>query len=286
MNRFLIYTNAYKDKDLTVANRIKEYLDKKGATTSIKVLSDNPMDVSAEYRSLPKKVDQNFDCMLVLGGDGTILEASREVRGSNIPLIGVNLGTLGFMTEIEPDSLEESLDALMADKFVIESRMMLNGRLKFEEGFSDEGIALNDIVITRSGSLQINHFELIVNGRHIHTYSADGMIITTPTGSTGYSLSAGGPIISPNAELIMLTPICAHSLAGRSIVFSADDVIEIKIPADRGNVELEVSFDGADRHKISAGDVIRVTKSAKHINMIKINTVSFLDTLRKKMNEV
>ena len=148
-----------------------------------------------------------------------------------------------------------------------------------------EDWALNDIVLSRSGSLQIIRFDIYVNGQFLNSYNADGMIVTTPTGSTGYNLSAGGPLVEPRARLMMLTPICPHSLHQRSIILSPEDVIDIQIPeCRRGGVQtVEVNFDGSHVIPLRTGDRIRVTRSEKVTEFIRLNQISFLDVLHRKM---
>ena len=202
-------------------------------------------------------------------------------------MIGVNMGTLGYMTEVEPENLEEALDKLISGDYEMESRMMLHGSVIKENGECSEEWALNDVVISRSGSLKLIKLDIYVNGRLLCAYNADGMIVTTSTGSTGYSLSAGGPIVNPIAKLIMLTPICAHTLNSRSIILSPEDVIEIRIPSGRqGETQkLEVNFDGAHVVSVETGDRINIRKSDRTTEIIKISKAGFLDVLHKKMSE-
>jgi len=284
MKHFLIYTNRLKDKDLSTTKRICDYLEIKGQRVTVKADGDCRLGNTDE---IPADIPMDVDCMIVLGGDGTVLQAARETKKLHIPIIGVNLGTLGYMTEIEPINLEESLDRLIAGDYEQENRMMLNGRVLFADGRNEEGWALNDIVISRSGSLQIIKFDIYVNGQFLNNYSADGMIVTTPTGSTGYNLSAGGPLIEPRAQLIMLTPICPHSLNQRSIVLSPEDVIEIEIPESREGVPqtVEANFDGSHVIPLCTGDKIRIVRSEKMTEFIQLNQVSFLEVLHKKMKE-
>lgn len=164
---------------------------------------------------------------------------------------------------------------------------MLNGKAFLGGDQTEEGWALNDIVISRSGSLQIIKFNIYVNGQFLHEYNADGMIVTTPTGSTGYNLSAGGPLVEPKAQLITLTPICPHTLNQRSIILSPDDVIEIEIPQGReGRVQtLEANFDGSHVIPLRTGNRIRIVKSEKSTEFILLNKVSFLEVLQRKMAE-
>lgn len=299
MKHFLIYTNRHKDRELTVTERIRAFLQERGQRVSIKAESDRreraqedpgPGDgtnAASEKDTGEWEVPRDVDCMIVLGGDGTMLRAVRETRGLNIPMIGVNLGTLGYMTEIEPAGLEESLERLIAGDYEQESRMMLNGKARFRNGKTGEGWALNDIVISRKGSLQIIRFNIYVNGQFLKDYSADGMIVTTPTGSTGYNLSAGGPLIEPGAKLIMLTPICPHTLNQRSIILSAEDEVEIEIPRGReeGIQTVEASFDGSHVILLRTGDKIRIVQSEKKAEFIRLNRVSFLEVLHRKLAE-
>ena len=231
------------------------------------------------YHSPDSYVDTNIK------GTLNVLQAAREIGERNIPIIGVNLGTLGYMTEIEPANLEEALGRLVAGEYEQECRMMLEGRVCFFDGGVQEDWALNDIVLSRSGSLQIIRFDIYVNGQFLNSYNADGMIVTTPTGSTGYNLSAGGPLVEPRARLMMLTPICPHSLHQRSIILSPEDVIDIQIPeCRRGGVQtVEVNFDGSHVIPLRTGDRIRVTRSEKVTEFIRLNQISFLDVLHRKM---
>lgn len=275
MKHFLIYTNEHKDKGLLITGRIKAYLESKGHECVVKLKEKDII------------IPDNIDCMLVLGGDGTMLQAARDTKKSHTPLLGVNLGTLGYMTEVEPEYLEESLGQLLAGDYELESRMMLNATVKKNNGESSKGWALNDIVITRKGSLQINDFNIYVNGQFLKKYSADGIIVSTPTGSTGYNLSAGGPIVEPKAKLVMITPICPHTLNMRSIVLSPEDVIVIEIPTGREGhrQEVEASLDGSRQVVLTTGDTITITKSEETTEIIKLNKVSFLEILHKKMKD-
>lgn len=285
MKHFLIYTNRHKDKDMATTGHISAYLGQRGQRVS--VLSEDGIwqeqgAVVREVRGLPP----DADCMIVLGGDGTVLQAVHEMAERSIPIIGVNLGTLGYMTEIEPSGLEAALERLIAGDCEQESRMMLKGRAILGQGQTRESWALNDIVIARSGSLQIIKYRIYVNGQFLNEYEADGVIVTTPTGSTGYNLSAGGPLVEPKAKLIMLTPICPHSLNQRSLILSAEDCIEIEIPQGREEMKqaVEASFDGSFAVPLGMGDRMRIVRSERVTNFIRLNQVSFLETLHRKMS--
>lgn len=293
---FLIYTNRHKDHKLATTKRVSDFLRLKGK--GVTVMADGE-GISEDYESRDGRKESgecesrhsraealvDADCMIVLGGDGTVLQAARLTKRQRIPIIGVNLGTLGYMTEIETSALEESLERLISGDYIQESRMMLNGRISFLDGGVREDWALNDIVISRSGSLQIIKFNIFVNGQFLNDYSADGVIVTTPTGSTGYNLSAGGPLVEPGAKLIMLTPICPHTLNQRSIILSCEDVIEIEIPKCREGKgqTVEASFDGSHMIPLRTGDRLRIVRSEETTEFLKLNQVSFLEVLHRKM---
>lgn len=280
MKNFLIYTNIHKDKNLAVTGRIKSFLEARGCY--VEVVTEETRRDGAEGSG-----QSSIDCMLVLGGDGTILRAVRDVKELHIPILGVNLGTLGYMTEVEPENIESALEQLLAGDATREERMMLWAVTETADGQKKEQWALNDVVISRKGSLQINDINIYVNGQFLKKYSADGVIITTPTGSTGYNLSAGGPIVEPGTKLMMITPICPHTLSQRSIILSPDDQIVVEIPGGREGQrqELEASFDGSGQMQMHTGDRITITKSNREIVFLKLSKDSFLEILHRKMKE-
>lgn len=271
MNRFCIITNTHKDKELQTTKKIQRFLETHGKQCSVHF---------ADAADIP----EDTDCILVLGGDGTLLQAARDIIDKDIPLLGVNLGSLGYLAEIEQSGLDAVLPKLLEDEFEIEPRMMIEGSVLRDGKNVEEGYALNDVIVTRSGSFQIIHYHIWVNGQFLNSYNADGLIISTPTGSTGYNLSAGGPIVEPGAKLLLLTPICPHTLGSRSIVLSPEDCIEVEIAAgkDGSRQQVEVNFDGGRRVALYTGDRIVIKRSEKETKIMKISSVSFLETLHKK----
>ena len=263
MERFYLITNRAKDPDLTVTDQIRQYLEERGKTC---LLCDNSEKGEKYHYTDPAKVPSDIDGILVLGGDGTLLQAAGDVVDLQIPLLGINLGTLGYLAEIDRDTLYLALDHLMIA----------------------EDAALNDITITREGNLRVVRFDNYVNGEFLNSYSADGIIIATPTGSTGYSLSAGGPIISPSASLMLMTPLAPHTLNTRSIVFPAEDVIEVELgPSRDGGIEQGMAyFDGDTRVPMKTGDRIVIKKARRDTLIVKMSNISFLETLRKKMANI
>lgn len=287
MRNFLIATNFIKDNNLSLTSRIEEYLEKRGCTYSRVVgqKDDNDTEISFSIADA-----DSYDCAIALGGDGTILQVSRDLRKSNIPIVGVNLGTMGFLTEVEPEQIEVVLDRLINDEYQIEERTNIEGCIMKADHevtwkMIHEDIALNDIVVSRAGFSRVIGLKVYVNGKVMEIYEADGVIVSTPTGSTGYNLSAGGPIVSPKADIIILTPISPHSLTSKSIVLSGEDEIEIEVLKMRKAQQEEaiVSFDGQPGTQLSPGDRIKISRSKERTKMIKLFDVSFYKVLREKI---
>ena len=283
MKHFYLIANEVKDPEGIYTERIAEYLEAHGG----KVTCIGNADCVGIDAIVGRRCDvKETECVLVLGGDGTLLRAARNMIDRDIPLLGINLGTLGYLAEVEIGAMESALDKLLDDDYTREERMMLAGRVKKQDR-SEENFALNDIVISRCGSLQILTIHIYVNGQFLNSFSADGMIVATPTGSTGYNMSAGGPVVEPSANLLLLTPICPHTLSTRSIVLAPEDEVRIEIPQGRdGRMQaVEANFDGSHRIGLETGDSIVVRRAAKTTGILKLNTESFLTVLHKKMSE-
>lgn len=276
MNNFLIIANSDKDVDLKLSNNIADYLSEHNAKS---VIISDP-DIHYENNQIKEEYLDGVQAIIVLGGDGTMLRAAKTVGGRDIPFLGVNLGTLGFLAEVEVANLYNALDRLLQEDFKLEKRMMIEGRIKDKTFHS-----LNDIVITRAGFSRIIGLTVYVNGELLDTYEADGVIISTPTGSTGYNLSAGGPIISPKSKAIVVTPISPHSFTSKSVVFDSTDEISVEIVKKRKTQETEaiVSFDGDNSMELSAGDVIHAAISPREITLIKMYDVNFYGVIRDKI---
>lgn len=282
MKRFYLIANDVKDPDGFYTRKITSYLKARNAEVGC---AENGLSFLKKCQS-ENCGPEETDCVLVLGGDGTLLRAARNMVDKDIPLLGINLGTLGYLAEVEIAAIEDALDKLLADQFIREERMMLAGQVK-RQGILEENFALNDIVISRCGSLQVLIFHIYVNGQFLNGYSADGMIVATPTGSTGYNMSAGGPIVEPGARLLLLTPICPHTLNTRSIVLAPDDEIRIEIPEGKdGQLQtVEASYDGSHKIRLQTGDSIIIRRADKTTGILKLNTESFLTVLHKKMSD-
>ena len=276
MERFYIITNEGKDHNLTVTKTIQHFILANGRSCEISSLNE-------QGHLLRNHIPQDIDCALVIGGDGTLIRAARELAHKEVPLLGINRGTLGYLTEVDVHDFQSALKKVFNGEYQIEERMMIEGQVSNNGGATHT--ALNDIVVARDGYQRIVYYDLFVNEVLLNSYSADGIIVSTPTGSTGYNLSAGGPIVQPTANVIVVTPICAHALNSSSVVLSPEDTITIRIKADRFGQTGHgaVSFDGAELLPLSTGDSVSICMSAEKTKILKINQESFMNTIRNKM---
>ena len=284
MDSFYIITNKDKDPGFQTTRFVKEYLEKRGKKCMIR---ENMVDSGGSYKYTDAAgIPEDVDCVLVLGGDGTLLQASRDLTERDLPLLGINMGTLGYLAEVDRKGIEPALERLLAGEYQIVSRMMISGEVYHQGKKVMEDLALNDIVIGRYGRLRIIDFKIYVNGEYLNRYSADAMVISTPTGSTGYSLSAGGPIVSPEASMLLMTPVAPHTLNTRSIILPDDAKITVEmLPGhSRSGDDAEVTFDGDTSVRLTCTDKVVIRKAVKKTRLIKINQISFLEVLRTKMN--
>ena len=283
MDKFYIITNSDKDKDLEFTGQIVEYLKANGRKCMVQQ-AERKQEGAYHYTN-PALIPEDTECILVL--DGTLLQAARDVVHREIPMLGVNLGTLGFLAEVDKQSVYSALDKLMEDDYEIEERMMLTGTVWRDGKIIGRDVALNDIVIGRDGHLRVVRFKNYVNDVYLNSYNADGIIISTPTGSTGYSLSCGGPIVAPNGSMTLMTPIAPHTLNTRSIIFPAEDVITVEIGEGRRQVQEYgvASFDGDTVIPMVTGDRIVIEKAAVSTKILKLNHLSFVEVLRQKMRD-
>ncbi len=280
MKKFVIVSNLHKDPELKISNQIAEYIKVKGGE-AINLLQFTP-EVERFEELDYSKVPEDTECIIVLGGDGTMIRVVRRTRMLDIPVIGVNLGTLGYLCELDRENMYYAIDKLLEDQYLIEQRLMIKGYRKGE----DRGrTALNDIVVHPTGVLAILRLNVYVNGQFLATYDGDGVIISTPTGSTGYNLSAGGPIIEPGANILALTPINAHNLNSKGIILRAEDMIEVELVPRRSNKDdsANISCDGDYFATLKAGERFVIERAVHTITICKVNKQSFLETMRRKM---
>lgn len=283
MRHFYLIVNREKQNAEKGAKLIEDFLTREGCRCES---WDQEAPMTAEYHYTDgRKIPKETECVIVLGGDGTLIQAARDLAGRQLPLFGVNMGNLGYLTQIgREEDIFPALRELMADHYRVESRMMLSGRVISGSRAIVEDVALNDIILNRT-SLDTLRFYLYVNGQLFNEYAADGMIVATPTGSTAYNLSAGGPIAAPESDMMILTPICPHTLNSRSIVLPAASRIMLKIAEDR-KVKQVLSFDGDTVVPLWCGDQIEITRSEVTTPLIQLEQVPFLDNIRKKMRQI
>jgi NAD+ kinase len=221
------------------------------------------------------------DVVVVLGGDGTMLSIARALAPYPVPLIGVNQGRLGFLTDIVMGDMEAELSRMLAGEYDAEERIMLTAALEREDGTRNEGSAFNDVVVSKAGTGRLIEFEVIIDNEFVYTQRSDGLVVATPTGSTAYALSAGGPILYPTLEAIALVPICPHTLSARPIVVSSQSRVDIVIHhAD----DARVHFDGQNYFELQKGDKVRICRVPYNVTLLHPKHYSYYDTLRQKLH--
>lgn len=285
MDKFCVITNRDKDINLETTTKIADYM-KKNSKQCI-ILDEHPAINKNCFYTDANVIPDDIECAIVLGGDGTIIQAAHDLIDKGIPMLGINLGTLGFLAEIEKNNIYEALDKLFWDQYKTETRMMIQGGIYNHCKKIYSGLALNDIVITRSGFSRIISVSIYVNEELVNRFRGDGVIISTPTGSTGYNLSSGGPIVKPDAQVMIITPICPHSLYSRSIVVSSEDKIKIKIDKSKKTQDEEAiaTFDGIQAILLKTEDTIDISRANELINLIKISNTSFFEIVRTKIGQ-
>ena len=250
--------------------------------------SEKSLQVKNEIITMCKNMDlapvsdvEKADVIISVGGDGTFLKSAGISKGK--PIIGINTGTLGFLTEILPENIEKTLKAIKNDDFYIEERMMVEGEITRPDGEKvNIPESLNEIAISKN-TFGVVRFDAVVNGKIINSYTADGILVCTPTGSTAYNLSCGGPIVDPTAHILTLTPIAPHTVINRSIILSDDSTVEIKITELRENTTSYVLYDGKPIELFS-GDTVKIKKSDRITKIIKLEERSFIDNIRENIN--
>ncbi|MDB6131477.1 MAG: putative sugar kinase [Verrucomicrobiales bacterium] len=238
-------------------------------------------DLHCPILSSPLELARNVDILLVFGGDGTILRVVRETEGVNTPVLGINAGRLGFLTAIPGNHLAEALERLLKGEYSIEHRPLIEA-IGTSMGQPMQLQAMNDFVISRGASQRMIELELSVNGELVTVYRCDGLIVSSPTGSTAYSLSAGGAIIAPNAEVFCITPICPHTLSNRSLVLNLDATIQVHVVDEK--TDTTVAADGQVQLNLSSEDYVIVRKSSRSVHLVQLHGNTFFQTVRKKLN--
>ncbi|MBR4343806.1 MAG: NAD(+)/NADH kinase [Lachnospiraceae bacterium] len=290
MKRFGVITNKSKDGNLEVTKKIEELISSLGGEC---VLFGDPLNGFKDgfendkvvFDKKCRNLLKNLECIIVLGGDGTIIETARALDGREIPIVGINLGTLGFLSCIEKNQTEYAIKELVEDRFSIEERMLLKVTSS-SNGKISTCLALNDVTVTRGGFSRIIRTDVFVNGEAVGSYLGDGCLVSTPTGSTGYNLSAGGPIVTPEAKLMCITPICPHTLNNRSIVVSGNDKIRIVIGEKKKYQDIEsfATIDGQMAVRLNIGDYIDVEKADAVTKFVRFPEQSYFSVLKAKLD--
>ncbi len=286
MKNFVLTPNPYRDKGFRCALYAERVLRSAGAEAKICL----PFDVDRNF-DLPNGVKlhdldsslQECDAMICFGGDGTILHASKQAVKHNVPILGVNVGTMGFIAELESGELD-LLKKLVTDEYALDQRKMLRAEVCRAGETLLVDTALNDAVVTKGAVARVLQMSVLVDGVEACRLSGDGVTVSTPTGSTGYSLSAGGPIVEPSADNIIVTPICVHALQSKSIVLSGSRTVTVQV-GSIGRKNAYLSVDGGRAFRLNAGDQVIVTMSDKVTNLIRIKNSSFYQIINKKFRD-
>ncbi|MBO4375589.1 MAG: NAD(+)/NADH kinase [Lachnospiraceae bacterium] len=275
MKSFYIITNSTRDEDLAFTRQIEEFFRSKGLSFYTHIADVSTGKNYTDENKIPK----DTDCVIVLGGDGTMIQAAHDTADLDLPLLGINLGRIGYLADVEKVNINESLTDLIEGRYKIEERMMISGEIITPGAPNhDKNRSLNDIIIHRGGEMRVVNYQVYINDKFLYDFWADGMIVSTPTGSTAYSMSAGGPIVEPMSEMIIITPICPHTVNSRSIVFSSKEKIRI----GAGKHEVYACFDGHISVPMTEKDEILIMRSSKTTKLVRLKDDSFLTVLHDK----
>lgn len=282
MKKFILITNCTKDPDNSFTDHIRQYIMSRGC--EVVTCIDNGLP---DCDAIRDNIREDTDFIIVLGGDGTIIRNARLSCRYEIPILGINIGTLGFLSSVERNEAEGAVDSLLRGDYGIEERMLIEAEFVKADKSLTSHLAVNDIVISRKGVSRLINTKISVNDDVVNTYSGDGVLVATPTGSTGYNLSAGGPVVTPEARLMVITPICPHSLNDRSIVVSSHDVITVKLDTAGKSRDAEaiVTFDGQESETIGTDDMLVIRKAAVGVKLIRFKEKGFFKVLYKKLGK-
>ena len=274
-----IIANIAKEKSPEYTAALREWMIGRGLEVYLEE------GIAAKIGGLPgverRKLWSLVDLIVVFGGDGTILRTARLVRDRDVPIVGINLGVFGYLTEVNLDEMYSAMEVILAGDFQVEKRMMLDVEIGGEEGTFREGSVLNDVVINRGNLSRIMELETTVDGRYMTTFKADGLIISTPTGSTAYSLSAGGPIVFPELYSIIINPICPHTLTNRPLILP--ESAEIKVTLRTEEEGATVTLDGQISFTVKSGDSVTIRKSQYVTTLVSSPHRGYFEILRTKL---
>ena len=281
MKNFLIVARSFSDLHEKYINIIKDYITSRGG------MCIQDLDTCPDSSETEVTVDDSVECIITVGGDGTVVRVAQNVNNRKVPIVGLNCGHLGYLCDMTVDNVEHCLDQLLNDNYKIDERMMLEGAL--DNNKTNTFRALNDIVVASDAAgLFVLNLTVKVNGIQLYSHNCDGLIVATPTGSTAYNLSANGPIVSPHADCIILTPINPHTLNSRSIILSSTDQVEVSVEArhEEDNPKANIIYDGTLRQTLCKGQTLKIYKSSTKSHMVMLENVNFLERIRARMQEI
>jgi NAD+ kinase len=276
-----LLANFEKPSSRAVVREAARLIARAGRSVAAEIQTAREADLKCETYADPAALARQSDLLLVFGGDGTMLRVVRETHSSGTPILGINLGRLGFLTAVSCKDIAGALEKLWLNDFVIETRSLMEASGQCQ-GKPIRMSALNDIVISRGAVSRLIELEVSVNNKALTRYRGDGLIVSSPTGSTAYSLSAGGPIISPGAEVFAITPICAHALSNRAVIISLSSVVRVKLLSKE--METIVAADGQIQAEVAAGDTVTIRRSHRTARLLLPGETSFFETIRQKLH--
>lgn len=282
MKNFFIYPNMRKDGARAVLPDVCARLHRQGVRLMLPVQMRNvPLDLPGVDYMEPDAAIRLADLAVVLGGDGTMLRLARVAALHEVPMLGINVGHVGFMTELEPSELGE-MEKLFTDEYSIDSRMMLQVSVIRDRRVVYENDALNDVVVAKGTAFRVVSVSILADDKEVTCFNGDGVIVATPTGSTAYGLSAGGPVIEPSAENTAVIPICAHALTAKSFVFAPERRITLAAACEGGS-EVFISTDGGQSFAVRPDDRVVITRSPLRTRLVRLKGLSFYQILQQKL---
>jgi NAD+ kinase len=281
IRRVGLVANPDKPAAIPLLRRAAEITASAGRELFVEIRAAQMADITAPCCKGVRELAQQTDLIIVLGGDGTMLGAARDLAGSGSRVLGINIGGLGFLTAAPGAQMDEALELIFRGEYEIDVRDLIRAEGS-ASGHRINQLALNDFVISRGADARLINLDVKVDGETLTRYRADGLVICTPTGSTAYSLAAGGAVISPNAQALTITPVCPHTLSNRSVIVNMDSIIEVTNISER--LEVFLSADGQVQLPLATGDVVRLRRADEKIRLVRLPGSSFFNTLRQKLN--
>jgi NAD+ kinase len=280
--KIAILGNPADDAVLDTVVAVVEHLTAAGVETVVSDQLPQPAAPAVRSQVADAGIAADADLVIAVGGDGTMLYAARQAFAHQVPVLGINRGRLGFLADIKPDEIPQSIDAVLAGEFTSEQRMLLQVDILSGDAVVSSGVAVNDVVIKRRETARMLEYQTSVDGRYVNTHGGDGFIAATPTGSTAYALSCGGPIVEPSMDALVLAPICPHTLADRPIIISGRSVTEVRLLQNHGT-NADVSGDGERIGELEAGETVRIVVADKPIELIHPPGYDYFGVLRSKL---